>query len=225
MVLPAQQPGGLVVVGEATTGATPDIVTLTAGVQTAGTSAALALRENAAPMLRVVQALLGLGINQTDIQAAGLNVYPQTGQPAHSELPAPIVGYYVFSSLKVTLRDTNRVGEVLDAAIGAGANFGIGLSLGLREESAARCAVLEAAGKDARAKAEVLARAVGKQLGDPVSVVEELALSPTLVGGPGGANAVANSGALAGGAGTGATPIPLGQLTYGARVRVAYGLR
>ncbi len=36
---------------------------------------------------------------------------------------------------------------------------------------------MEAAGKDARSKAETLATAAGKQLGDPVSITEEIVAS------------------------------------------------
>ncbi len=186
---------GLVVVGEATRSAVPDMVELTVGAQTPGTSATQALRENAARMLNIVQALTAMGISQTDIETTGLSVYPlypplfypQTGQlpptglsvypqtwhsGAYGEVQ-PIVGYQASSSVKVSLRDTNRGGEVLDAAIAAGANFNIGVSFKIGDESAVRNVVLQAAYKDARTKADTLAGAVGKKLGDLVGVTED----------------------------------------------------
>ena len=105
------------------------------------------------------------------LPSLGLSVYPQAAPPG-AEVPQ-IVGYRVSNSVRVTLRDPSRLGEVLDAAVAAGANLTGGISLKLGDESAIRRTALEAAGKDARAKAEALAAAVGKQLGDPIAVTEE----------------------------------------------------
>jgi uncharacterized protein len=142
------QSEGLVVVGEAMRSVAPDTVELRVGAQNTATSVTQALRENAARMLHVVQALTAMGISQADIETMGLSVYPlysspyqQAGQPHPAGLGTypqpgqggiygdvqPIVGYYVSSSVKVSLRDASRSGELLDAAIGAGANFCIGL--------------------------------------------------------------------------------------------------
>jgi len=188
------QSEGLVVVGEAVRSAAPDMVELTVGAQNTATSVTQALRDNAARMLHVVQAFTAMGISQADIETTGLSVYPlysspyqQAGQPQPAGLGAypqtgqggiygevqPIVGYYVSSSVKVSLRDASRSGELLDAAIGAGANFCIGLSFRLRDESTVRRATLEAASKDAQAKAAVVGGAVGKRLGDPVTVAAD----------------------------------------------------
>src|SRR5207253_8786917 len=106
------------------------------------------------------------------LQPAGLGVYPpaQTWQSAAYGEMQPIVGYRASSSVKVSLRDANRGGEALDAAIAAGANCNIGVSFKIRDESTVRGAALQEAYKDAQTKAEALAEAAGKKLGDPVGV-------------------------------------------------------
>src|SRR5262249_33056084 len=175
----------------------------TIGVQTTSTSAAQALRENAARMLHVVQAIMALGVGQTDIETTGLNVsplhplfYPQfvppqwpplnsyqpSGPPAIASEVQPLVGYRASSTAKVWLRDTNRSGEILDTAVAAGANWSVGMTFRLRDDVAVRRTVLEAAGREARAKAEAIAGAVGKQLGDPIRVTEDTPCLPTLGG-------------------------------------------
>src|SRR5262245_26100100 len=143
-------------------------------------------------MLQLVQTLAGMGIDQASIEPAGASVYllyplvppqagqhqptglsiaPQTVHPGVSGELQPTVGYCVSSLVRVSLHDSSRSGEVLDAIVSAGANFGINISFRVRDEGAARRAVLEAAGKDAQAKAQVLAAAVGKKIGDPLIVI------------------------------------------------------
>ncbi len=257
------QSEGLWVVGEATRSAPPDMVELMLGVQTDGATAIQALRENATKMTLVAQAIVAMGVGQGDIQTAGLSiyplytsrfqpsglsaclpypqtlqlqslglgVYPQTAQPS-TEAPQ-IVGYRVSNSMRVSLRDPTRLGEVLDAAIAAGANLTSGVALKLRDESALRRTALEAAGKDARAKAEALATAVGKQLGDVITVTEEFTSFGQPPPGFWGQAPLGLSGGSLGGFlpfGMGAappspTPGSPGELAYYARVVVVYQLR
>jgi uncharacterized protein YggE len=56
---------------------TPDLATITLGVQTDGATAAGALSANAAQMNKVVAALKKAGIAERDIQTSNLSVNPQ----------------------------------------------------------------------------------------------------------------------------------------------------
>jgi len=240
---------GLTVIGEATRSVAPDAAELTIGVQTTSPSAAQALRENAARMLHVVQAILALGVNQTDIETTGLSVsplyplfypqlgppqwpllnpYPQPGQPGIASEVQPLVGYRVSSTAKVLLCDTNRSGEILDTAVTAGANSSVGMAFRLRDDAAVRRAVLEAASREAHTKAEAIAAAVGKQLGDPIRVTEDTSWLPA----SGGAlrahwSAVPQGppGAFLDGIHGGACPEMPGELTIHACLQVTYKLR
>lgn len=240
---------GLTVVGEATRSVAPDVAELTVGVQTTSTSAAQALRENAARMLHVAQAIVALGVSQTDVETTGLSVsplypslYPQLGQPqwpmvspyrqpgspAIASEVQPLVGYRVSSTARVLVRDTKRSGELLDTAVAAGANASLGIVFRLWDDLAVRRAVLEAAGREARAKADALAAAVGKQLGDPIRVTEDTScLSPQ--GGElrGNGSVVPQDGACGGfldGVHRSALPGMSGELTIHARVQITYRL-
>jgi len=239
---------GLTVVGEATHSVTPDVAELTVGVQTTNTSAAPALRENAARMLHVVQAIMALGVSQTDVETTGLSVsplyplfYPLLGQPQWPMVSAyrqpgpsavasevqPLVGYHVSSTARVLVRDTNRSGEMLDTAVAAGANASIGIAFRLRDDSAVRRSVLEAAGREARVKADALAAAVGKQLGDPIRVSEDTSCLPTQGGALQGYWPVVPQGTFGGvldGVHQSVLPGMSGELTIHARVQITYRL-
>ena len=85
--------------------------------------------------------------------------------------------YQAKSTLRVTVREIVRAGEIVDTLMKAGANLVGGITYRPADEAGARRAVLEAAGKDARAKAESLAASTGKELGDPSTMTEEVVAS------------------------------------------------
>ena len=82
--------------------------------------------------------------------------------------------YHARNTLRVNVREPGRAGEIMDAATKAGANIIGVFSLKASDEGQARRAALEAAGRDARAKAEALAAAAGKQIGEAVGISEEI---------------------------------------------------
>jgi uncharacterized protein YggE len=79
--------------------------------------------------------------------------------------------------LRVNVRDAARTGEIADALVGAGATLVGGLSYRAADETGARKLALEAAVKDARAKAESVATAAGRKLGEPVGISEDIVAS------------------------------------------------
>ena len=82
--------------------------------------------------------------------------------------------YQARNTLRVNVREPGRAGEILDTATKAGATTVGGFSLKASDDGQVRRAALEAAGKDARAKAEALAAAAGKQIGEAVGICEEI---------------------------------------------------
>lgn len=154
-------------------------------------------------------------------QAGQVGFAPQaSGSPAQPELsfsPFDLQygAYYARNTVRVNVRDVGRVGEVVDAAAKSGATVLGAFALRVSDEAAARRAALEAAGRDARAKAETLAGAAGKQLGDAVAIAEEIvATNGTYM-------ALRASLPFAFGAGA---PQTAGELEYYARVSARFGL-
>jgi len=145
--------------------------------------------------------------------AASLPTAPLTG-PLSGELQ--FGSYQARSVLRVNMREPGRVGEAVDVATRAGAILVGGFSFKVADEGQARRAVLEAAGRDARAKAETLAAATGKQLGDPVAIAEDLMVSN------GTYAALRTAFPFAFGIGT---PRPAGELEYYARVSANFRLQ
>jgi uncharacterized protein YggE len=228
---------GVVVIGEALRGVPPESAEFLIEITASAPTAAQALRDNHLKTTQAAQAVAALGVQQADLQTISLNVYnlysqamqglagiggmPQIGQGGFGLL-APSAGvqpdvqfgsYYARKTLRVIVREPGRVGEIVDAAARAGATVTGAFSFRVSDEAAARRAALEAAAKDARAKAETLAAAAGKQLGDPIAISEDIIASN-------GAYAALRS-AMPFAFGAGA-PLVTGELEYYARVSARF---
>jgi uncharacterized protein YggE len=158
---------GITVVGTGTVTATPDTAEWSFGVQTSGETAEGALAANSEAMAKVVAALKGAGIAEDDLQTEQVSVYPRTSDDGVS-----IVGYDATNTVRATIRDLDRAGAIVDAAVDAGANQVYGPSLTVSDTEAQYGAAVDAAFDDARARAEAIAEKAGLTLGAPVAIVE-----------------------------------------------------
>jgi len=180
---------GITVIGEAVRRVAPDQAEFLMEITATGSSATQALRDNQAKTAQVTQAVSGLGVQQADMQTISLNVFNvfspiAQALPAYSQMPqlSPGMPDVQFGScqakaiLRVNVREASRVGEVLDTAARAGALVSP-FSFKAPDEAVARRNALEAAGKDARAKAEALAGSAGRKIGEAISITEEIIAS------------------------------------------------
>ncbi len=178
---------GIAVVGEAVHRVSPESAEFLIEITTAAPTAAQALRDHETRSAHIAQTVAPLGVQPADLQTISLNVVnfytpttpmlppfgpsPQLGMPSGFGFTAagtaiqPDVqfgAYQVRNLLRVTVRETARVGEVVDVLAKAGASLAGGFAYRVADESGARKAVLDGAARDARAKAQTLAAATGK---------------------------------------------------------------
>ena len=175
----AQQPavvapldGGtrLDVVATGETSRVPDIVRINAGVTTQAPTATEAIRQNAARMESVRAALRRAGVAERDIQTSAINLYPDW---RHIENRTPeLVGYRAQNQVSIRFRDIANAGRILDALVAAGANEINGPSFGIDQPEAALDEARTAAVANARARAELYARALGMRVVRILSVSE-----------------------------------------------------
>lgn len=117
----------------------------------------------------VLAALRKLKVADRDINAPDVGIHPQYDYRKGQKL----IGYRVARQMSVKLRDLDRLGDVLDGVVGAGANEVFGVQMSSADPAAAEHAALEAAMAAARVKAEVLAAAAGVKLGRVARIEEE----------------------------------------------------
>ena len=98
--------------------AAPDVADISLGVTKQGKEASEASSKAAEAMDAVVKALLGMGIDEKDIQTTSLNLDPRYD---YNNEPATIEGWEANNMVQVTIRDIASVGTVVDTATAAGA--------------------------------------------------------------------------------------------------------
>ena len=175
-----QQARGLtrvIVSGDAVVQAEPDTAIVTLAVVTQNANASEAQAENASKtdaVLRAVRAAAGAG---AEIRTSGYSLQPQY---AYKEgAPPTITGYLARNAVTVTLSELARVGRVIDAGSGAGANSVDGLAFTLRRDEQARERALAEATREAAAKARVIAQTLGGRVVRVVEVQESGTVRPT----------------------------------------------
>ncbi|HEY7213824.1 MAG TPA: SIMPL domain-containing protein [Thermoanaerobaculia bacterium] len=152
----------------------PDEATVRLGVVAQAPTARAAQESANRTANAVLEAVRKLGIQAEDIQTSGLSLSPlySQGRPGVEEQTPKITGYQANNTVAIRTADLTKLGPVIDAGLGAGANNLEGVAFGLRNDEAARAAALTDAVREARAKAEALALALKVQLVGILEVAE-----------------------------------------------------
>lgn len=155
--------------GTGTVTSPPDVAEMYFGATFAAEDAKSALDQASKAADDITAAVKGAGVDAKDIQTANVSVYPEQSGDGQS---IQITGYRASIQVRVKLRDLEAVGSVISAASDAGANEIGGPTFTLSNDSPARNDAIELAIDDARTRAEVMAKAAGKSLGEIISVSE-----------------------------------------------------
>lgn len=162
--------GTITVSGEGKISVAPDIAELSFGVTTGVQSTAKAASDKVAKdMAKIIAAVKGLGIEEKDIKTESFYLNPSYDWTDGRQR---LRGYEASQSLRVKVRDLDKVGDVLTAATDNGANQAGGVSFTLDNPDAKQAEARTAAIADAKEKAEELARQLDERLGDVQSFSE-----------------------------------------------------
>lgn len=149
----------------------PNQASVTVGFQVQRPTAAEASAEANRVAEQILNRLQQINVRRQDIRTSGIQLSPVYTTPREG---APqIVGYRASYTLTLTLTDLRQVGPSIDESVKAGANTVAGVSFGLRDLSDARKEALAAAVREAREKADAIARAAGLQIKGIQQIVEE----------------------------------------------------
>ncbi len=147
----------------------PDIAYINIGVETQDKDAAIAQSDNATKMTAVMAALKKAGIADEDITTVQYSIYDRYDYLENGE----DVKYYAVNNIvKVTVNDVTKVGDVIDAAAGAGSNSISSIQFGISNEDVVYQEALKLAMTSAKAKATAIMGTFGKEPGMPSRVSE-----------------------------------------------------
>jgi uncharacterized protein YggE len=147
---------------------TPNILAADLAVETTATTVGEALSRANAAATRMRDTLVRAGIARADIQTSNLSISSKVNTAQ------TIIGYIVNQGLSVKIRNLQRAGKLLSAAIAAGGNAARlnGASFAIDNPAALLGTARERAFADARRKAELYAREAGRPLGRVLKVSE-----------------------------------------------------
>jgi uncharacterized protein len=175
----AQSPPGpvpldarVVVVGEGSVSVAADLAQIWTGVTTRAKTVKEATDTNSKTMAAIMATLAESGIAPQDIQTARFTVQPAYAA-SEPRTEQKLVGYSVVNQLSVKIHQIDKVGQILDRLVAAGATDVANVHFLVAEPSKAADQAREAAIADARRKAEVYAHAAGVELGKVVFVAED----------------------------------------------------
>lgn len=209
------------VVGEGSVRIKPNVAYASIGVETLNESIQQATSESAKTMEQIIAALKAAGVAEKDMQTSGFSVWVDRSRSMEGELTGQAV-YHVTNMVNVTIRDLDKIGEILEQAMANGANLINSVSFGIDQSEALQKEARQKAAEDALAKAQELAALHNAQLGKLVSVSE--------IVGAGGGYYAGGADALMGayrmmGLGGGAGPISPGELELALKLQVVYALK
>jgi uncharacterized protein len=164
---PGAPSGSITVLGTGSTNLAPDRASFAFGTVSQARTASAALAASSQAAARVVNALRQAGVSRADIQTSEIALSPRMNENGDE-----IVGYTATNTVSAEVRRLAVAGDVVDAAVGAGANQVYGPNLVSSDQAAAYRNALKAAVAEARAKAETLASAAGKTLGEITAISE-----------------------------------------------------
>lgn len=160
-----------IVSGEGKVYVTPDIAKITVGVEESGTVLATIQKNVNSKTQKLTDAIKKIGVEEKDIKTTSYNLYPQYD---YSTTPNKITGYQISTSYEVTIRDFDKINDIITAATTAGANMEGNISFDINDTTkneklneARKIAVT-----NAKEKAEGLASSAGLTLGKIINIAE-----------------------------------------------------
>lgn len=172
----APSEGSIVVTGTGRVAVTPDVADLRLGVVVTRPTVDAARSAAATTMAAILAAIDGIGVARHDVRTALVSVQPQYDY-RDGKAPA-LTGYEINDLVEVTVRDLERVGDVIDGTLGAGATRLDDLSFRLADPTAAERDARLRAMAAARARADILAEAADLRITGVTGIVEGGAAPP-----------------------------------------------
>lgn len=207
---------------QATVKREPDIAYITAGVQEQRETATEAMAAQAKSMTGVFDALEKAGVAKKDMQTSNFSLSPRyeyfqiKQKDGSTRGEQRLVGYIASNQLTIKVRDLDNLGTTLDSLVGAGGNTFNGLSFALDDDAEVMDEARREAMADARARADLYAKAAGLKVLRIVTISESGGYAPSPIPMARMKEAMAMDAV--------STPVAGGEVGYSATVNVLFEL-
>ena len=212
----SETPRTLSINGHGEVSLTPDIAYIYVGVHSEHEDAGTAVAENNDQAQAVMDALRKAGIADKDISTTNFSLwysqnYDAQGKPTDAK-------YVVDNTVFITVRNLDKLGDILGTAIDAGANSVNGVSFDVADKETALADARKLAVEDGRAQAEELAGLAEVKLGDIQSINMYGGFPSPIYGGKGGGGGYAVDASLS-------VPITPGQFVVSVDVSMVFEIQ
>lgn len=147
--------------GEGVVEVAPDRATISVGVVTRDKNAAKVQNDNSRIASEIIKAVAALGIDKKNIRTGNYSFHQYYRQENNKRVAD---GYEANNTVTIIVDDLNLVGKVIDTSLSHGANNIDSLEFGIKNKAALQNDAIRLAVRDARAKAEVVAAELGKNI-------------------------------------------------------------
>ena len=206
----------LTVAGAGTAYLVPDIAYIYIGVHTEKSSASESVTANNSQTQNMIKTLTDFGIDAKDIRTTNFSIYPFDKYDPLTNTPTGEKYYSVDNTVYVTIRDLDKLGDLLDTVVSAGANTVNSIQFDVADKEVVLKQAREDAMKNAARQAQELADAAGVKLGEIQTISFSDSQPYPVYDGRGGGG---------GGAEAAAVPIQPGQLTFTVTVTATYAIK
>jgi uncharacterized protein YggE len=150
----------------------PDRAYVYASVETSASSAQEAQQKNSEKMNAIMAALSDYTVETVSYSIEP--VYNYSDEKPYYIQQISIIGYRALNSIKVTLTDITKAGDVADLVISSGANKidSVQFDLSTAKEKELRNQIYYNASMNARQKADAIAGGLGVRIADPSKITE-----------------------------------------------------
>ncbi|MCJ7572133.1 MAG: SIMPL domain-containing protein [Candidatus Thermoplasmatota archaeon] len=161
--------GTVTVTGTAQQTCEPDLLCIYLKIITLDPNSAIIARDEAAGIIdRVLKSLKDLGVPEDDIETASYDIEAKYEWENNIKV---FKGFEVTVTMKVTLKDFNKAGQVIDTSVNAGALIdSISFELSKNKQNDLKTLLMADAARDAKAKAKAVVEALDEKLGNVKSI-------------------------------------------------------
>lgn len=163
----AAEPNTIAVSGMAEQEVAPDMAYIDVGINVRADDAETAKTQEAQIASQIRRALLGLAITDNDLQNTSYYLYQEYKVDRNGVRTAD--KYVLDSSIKVTVKDLDKLSQVIDNVVEAGATNISNITYALSTQNIIQRQLLATAVENARDKAAVVANAGSRTLGNMLS--------------------------------------------------------
>lgn len=163
----AAEPNTIAVSGMAEQEVAPDMAYVDVGINVRADDAETARTQEAQIASQIRRALLGLAITDNDLQNTSYYLYQEYKVDRNGVRTAD--KYVLDSSIKVTVKDLDKLSQVIDNVVEAGATNISNITYALGTQNIIQRQLLATAVENARDKAAVVANAGSRTLGNMLS--------------------------------------------------------